>query len=165
VFTNATLVREEHIELFRKYPPRDIEVTVYGASPETYERVTRRPGSFAAFSSGLNRLLESGVKVRLKAMALRSNFHELQAIAAFCRARTKDFSGSIRNCICGSTGMSGATRRSGGTPDARGDRRPGKPTKSGSPPCETVRHVDPGGVRPCGLRPSLHCGRGPAVSA
>jgi radical SAM protein with 4Fe4S-binding SPASM domain len=91
VFTNATLVRDEHIDLFRKYPPRDIEVTVYGASPETYERVTRRPGSFAAFLSGLDRLLESGVKVRLKAMALRSNYHELPAIAAFCRARTKDF--------------------------------------------------------------------------
>ena len=91
VFTNATLVRDEHITLFRKYPPRDIEVTVYGASPETYERVTRRPGSFAAFLSGLNRLLESGVKVRLKAMALRSNFHELPAITAFCRARTKDY--------------------------------------------------------------------------
>ena len=91
VFTNATLVRDEHIDMFRKYPPRDIEVTVYGASPETYERVTRRPGSFAAFTNGLNRLLESGVKVRLKAMALRSNFHELPAIAAFCRERTKDF--------------------------------------------------------------------------
>jgi radical SAM protein with 4Fe4S-binding SPASM domain len=91
VFTNATLVREEHIELFRRYPPRDIEVTVYGATPETYERVTRRPGSFAAFTDGLDRLMESGVKVRLKAMALRSNFHELPAISAFCRARTKDY--------------------------------------------------------------------------
>jgi radical SAM protein with 4Fe4S-binding SPASM domain len=91
VFTNATLIREEHIGLFRRYPPRDIEVTVYGATPETYERVTRRPGSFAAFTDGLNRLMESGVKVRLKAMALRSNFHELAAISAFCRARTKDY--------------------------------------------------------------------------
>ena len=91
VFTNATLVRNEHIALFTKYPPRDIEVTVYGASPETYERVTRRSGSFGAFLSGLNRLMDSGVKVRLKAMALRSNFHELPAIAAFCRARTKDY--------------------------------------------------------------------------
>ena len=91
VFTNATLLRDEHIELFRKYPPRDIEVTVYGASQETYERVTGRPGSFAAFTNGLNRLLENGVKVRLKAMAIRSNFKELPAIAAFCRARTKDY--------------------------------------------------------------------------
>jgi radical SAM protein with 4Fe4S-binding SPASM domain len=91
VFTNAVLLREEHIELFRKYPPRDIEITVYGASQETYERVTRRPGSFAAFTNGLNRLMQSGVKIRMKAMAIRTNLHELPAIAAFCRARTKDY--------------------------------------------------------------------------
>ncbi|MEW5817734.1 MAG: radical SAM protein [Spirochaetota bacterium] len=91
VFTNATLLRGEHMALFKKYPPRDIEITVYGASSETYERVTRCPGSFAAFTNGLERLLENGVKVRLKTMAVRSNFHELPAIAAFCRARTKDY--------------------------------------------------------------------------
>ncbi|MEI7451127.1 MAG: radical SAM protein, partial [Desulfomonile sp.] len=27
VFTNATLLQEDHIALFKKYPPRDIEVT------------------------------------------------------------------------------------------------------------------------------------------
>ena len=47
-------------ELFTKYPPRDLEVTVYGVTPETYERVTRRPGSFAAFRRGLDLLLQGG---------------------------------------------------------------------------------------------------------
>jgi radical SAM protein with 4Fe4S-binding SPASM domain len=91
IFTNATLIDDEHIALFKRYPPRDIEVTVYGAAAETYERVTRRPGSFAAFTNGLNRLLESGVRVRLKAMALRSNVHELAEISRFCRNHTKDY--------------------------------------------------------------------------
>jgi radical SAM protein with 4Fe4S-binding SPASM domain len=91
LFTNATLIRDEHIALFKKYPPRDIEITVYGATSESYERVTGRSGSFAAFTNGLNRLLDAGVKVRLKAMAIRSNFHELPAIAAFCRAHSKDY--------------------------------------------------------------------------
>ena len=91
VFTNATLITEEHISLFKKYPPRDIEVTVYGVTRDTYEAVTRRPGSFNRFMRGLNRLLESGVRVRLKAMAIQSNLHEQAAIAEFCRARTKDF--------------------------------------------------------------------------
>jgi radical SAM protein with 4Fe4S-binding SPASM domain len=91
VFTNACLVTAEHVDLFRRYPPRDIEVSVYGATRETYERVTRRPGSFDAFTRGLDLLLESGVKVRLKAMALRANVHELPAMSAFCRARTKDY--------------------------------------------------------------------------
>lgn len=91
VFTNATLVRDSHIALFKKYPPRDIEVSVYGVTRETYEAVTRVPGSFAAFTRGLSLLLESGVKIRLKAMALRSNVHELPEIARFCRERTKDY--------------------------------------------------------------------------
>lgn len=91
VFTNACLITEKHIKLFRDYPPRGIEITVYGATEETYERVTRMPGSYAAFSRGLNQLLEGGINIDLKTMALRSNVHELPAIARFCRERTKDF--------------------------------------------------------------------------
>jgi radical SAM protein with 4Fe4S-binding SPASM domain len=91
VFTNACLVTEDHVALFKKYPPRDIEVTVYGITKETYEKVTRRPGSYAGFQHGLGLLLDGGIKVRLKAMALRSNVNELNAIAAFCRKYTKDY--------------------------------------------------------------------------
>lgn len=91
IFTNACLVNEEHIRLFKQYPPRDVEVTVYGVSESTYEKVTRKPGSYAAFRHGLALLLDNGIKVRLKAMAFRSNIHELPAIAEFCRAHTKDF--------------------------------------------------------------------------
>jgi radical SAM protein with 4Fe4S-binding SPASM domain len=91
VFTNACLVREEHVALFREHPPRDVEVTVYGATEATYERVTRRPGSYRAFRRGVELLLEGGVKVRFKAVALRSNVDELPEIARFCRERTRDY--------------------------------------------------------------------------
>jgi radical SAM protein with 4Fe4S-binding SPASM domain len=91
VFTAATLVNQSHIQLFRHYPPRTIEVTVYGTTQQTYEKVTRCPGSFQHFERGLNMLLKSGIKVRLKAMALRSNLHEMDAIATFCRQHTCDF--------------------------------------------------------------------------
>jgi radical SAM protein with 4Fe4S-binding SPASM domain len=91
VFTNATLIGEKHIALFRKYPPRDIEVTVYGVTEHTYERVTGRPGSFRAFLRGFHLLVEGGVNLRLKAMAMQSNAHELPEIAAFCRRYTKDY--------------------------------------------------------------------------
>lgn len=91
IFTNATLVRDVHVRLFKQYPPRDIEVTVYGIRKGTYERVTRTPGSYAAFMEGLDRLTLGGIPVRLKAMALRSNLGELPEIARFCRERTKDY--------------------------------------------------------------------------
>jgi radical SAM protein with 4Fe4S-binding SPASM domain len=91
LFTNACLVAPEHVRFLQDYPPRDLEISVYGVTRETYERVTRRPGSYAAFRRGLDLLLEAGIPVRLKAMALRSNVHELPEIAAFCRTRTKDY--------------------------------------------------------------------------
>lgn len=91
VFTNATLINEELIALFKKYPPRDIEVTVYGVTQKTWEAVTRRTGSFEKFMNGLESLVAEGTRIRLKTMALQSNLHEQEEIAAFCRARTKDY--------------------------------------------------------------------------
>ncbi len=38
-----------------------------------------------------NILQDAGVRVRLKAMALKGNMHEMDQIAEFCRTRTKDY--------------------------------------------------------------------------
>ncbi len=91
VYTNATLINKKHVGLFQKYPPRDIEVTVYSLTREIYEAITRCPGSFKRFMDGMNMLQQSGVCIRLKAMAIQSNLHEQQAISEFCRAYTKDY--------------------------------------------------------------------------
>ncbi|MFA5114475.1 MAG: radical SAM protein [Candidatus Omnitrophota bacterium] len=91
VFTNANLITKRHVNIFKRYPPRDIEVTVYGVTKETYEKITRVSGSFNAFMNGVKLLLDNGIKVRFKAMALRSNLHEFSQIARFCRKYTKDY--------------------------------------------------------------------------
>ncbi|MDZ7722027.1 MAG: radical SAM protein [candidate division KSB1 bacterium] len=91
LFTNAGLITKEHINVFKEYPPYAIEVTIYGATRETFEKVTRKPGSFERFRHGLNLLVEHKIPVRLKAMALQSNVHEMQEIAKFARQYTADF--------------------------------------------------------------------------
>lgn len=90
VFTNATLIEGAHVRLFKTYPPRTLEVSVYGVSRDIYEGVTRRKGSFKAFSRGLDLLEKAGQAVTLKAMALRSNFRQMPQIAAFCRERSRE---------------------------------------------------------------------------
>ena len=90
VFTNAALLGPAHINLFKQYPPRELEVSVYGVTQNTYERVTRTPGSYDAFRRGLDLLFANQIKIRLKAMALRSNLHEMADIARFCRKHTRD---------------------------------------------------------------------------
>lgn len=91
LYTNATLINDDHIDLFKRFPPREIEITVYGVTPDTYGKVTNRPANFKAFQLGLNQLLNNNISVRLKTMVMRSNIHEFSEIAAFCRQYTKDY--------------------------------------------------------------------------
>lgn len=90
VLTNATLITPDRVRLFRTHPPRHLEVSVYGITRETYEAVTRQPGSHASFFRGVNLLLDAGIGVTLKTMVLRSNVHEFARIATFCRKRSRD---------------------------------------------------------------------------
>src|SRR5512138_2924073 len=89
ICTNAARVTDELVHFLRKFPPRFVEVPIFGASRETFERVTRVPGSFPAFKKGLDRLLRGRITVRLRIMALRSNKHEIPAMADFGRAFAK----------------------------------------------------------------------------
>jgi MoaA/NifB/PqqE/SkfB family radical SAM enzyme len=46
IFTNGTLVTERIADLFAEHRPEKIEISLYGMTRETYDRVTRVPGSF-----------------------------------------------------------------------------------------------------------------------
>ena len=80
VFCDGVLVSERIVELFRELPPSLIEVSIYGATAETYERITRVPGSFPKFLAGLARLREAGLKVGLKSVLMTLNQHEMLAM-------------------------------------------------------------------------------------
>ncbi len=85
VFTNGTLITQKHIDLFKKYPPRDLEITVYGITAKTYAAVTRKPDLFPAFIGGVNLLLKNKIRINLKNVTIKANLGEFQEIATFCR--------------------------------------------------------------------------------
>ncbi len=76
VFTNGTLITEKEEELFDAFPPRTVEVSLYGATALTYEKITGVPGSFEKCLSGIRRLLDREVPVRLKTVLMTHNNHE-----------------------------------------------------------------------------------------
>lgn len=80
LFTNATLIDEETADFLAEWPPRRIEVTVYGHTQETYERVTGVRGSFQRFRRGVELLLSRRLPLALKTVVMRSNRHEFEAI-------------------------------------------------------------------------------------
>ena len=91
VFTNATLITDSVLDLFDRYPPLCVEVTLYGATRETYERITRVPGSFDRCLAGIERLRERGVRLKLKTMVMTWNEHEVEAMRSYAQSLGASF--------------------------------------------------------------------------
>ncbi len=83
VFTNGTLLNESHIQLFKEMPPRGVEITLYGGTEDTFDRVAGVTGAYAACHRGIQLLVDGKVPFRLKAMLLTLNQHELGLMQAF----------------------------------------------------------------------------------
>jgi radical SAM protein with 4Fe4S-binding SPASM domain len=83
LFTNGTTITPAIADHLAEYPPQSIEITLYGITDETYERITRVPGSHARCLQGIELLLSRGLSVVLKAVVLTLNKHEIPAMKAF----------------------------------------------------------------------------------
>src|SRR5438093_757522 len=82
LLTNATLITPERADRIQALRPHQVEISIYGATQETYERVTRIPGSFQAFLTGVRLLRERTVPLLIKMPVMTLNHHEvLQAKA------------------------------------------------------------------------------------
>jgi MoaA/NifB/PqqE/SkfB family radical SAM enzyme len=86
LFTNARLITPHLADLFARIPPKvEIEITVYGMRAESYDAVTRVPGSFAQFWRGVNLLLERNVPFIVKQSLLPPNAHEIDEFEAWAK--------------------------------------------------------------------------------
>jgi radical SAM protein with 4Fe4S-binding SPASM domain len=83
LFTNGILINEKIADYLREYPPFEIEITLYGRTPETYEKLTQLPGSFDRCMRGIRLLLDRGLPLKLKTVATSVNRHEILGMKAF----------------------------------------------------------------------------------
>ncbi len=83
LFTNGTLITEKLANHLQEYSPYLVEITLYGVTRETHERVTRVPGSFKQSLRGIHRLLERGIPLNLKTMVMTINRHEIRDLEKF----------------------------------------------------------------------------------
>lgn len=91
VFTNATRITPEIARMFAEWRPFGIEVSLYGATRETYEKVTGIEGSYDRCLEGIRMLIEHGVPPALKTMAIRENVHELDQMHELARSMDLHF--------------------------------------------------------------------------
>jgi len=91
LFTNGTLLTPEKVDFLADLPPHNTEITLYGATQETYERVTGIKGSFARCMQGIDLLMSRGIYLKLKAMAMTLTVVDIPAMQAFAQSLGVEF--------------------------------------------------------------------------
>ena len=77
IFTNARKITSEIAKLLSEIPPLGkIEVSVYGMRRESYEKISRVPGSYKEFRSGIDLLLKYNIPFIVKGILLPDNLVE-----------------------------------------------------------------------------------------
>ena len=80
LFTNGTLIDEETADKIKGNGFWKIEMSIYGGTAKTHDRITQRKGSFEKTLSAVNLLRERDMDVTLKTPLLNLNIHEYHMI-------------------------------------------------------------------------------------
>ena len=91
IFTNGTLITPRIADYLADWRPFSVEISLYGRTQETYERITGVPGSYKRCMQGIDLLLERGIPLKLKTMLITLNKHELWDIKAYAESLGVDF--------------------------------------------------------------------------
>src|SRR5258708_3457502 len=83
LFTNGTLITERIADHLAAWRPFAIEITLYGLTQPTYERLTGIPGSYEKCLRGIRVLLDRGLPLALKTVAVSTNRHEIPEMQRF----------------------------------------------------------------------------------
>lgn len=78
----SQLSKPRILECLTRYRPYRLTLSVYGATAESYEGLTRSRGAFGRFTRGLDAAREAGLPVRLNIIVADRNAHELDAMRA-----------------------------------------------------------------------------------
>lgn len=83
VFTNGLIFGEEYLEHFSSKRPFNIEITLNGITPRTYESITGIKGSFALVMRTIKYIKERDLPLVLKTNGLKENKDEILKIKKF----------------------------------------------------------------------------------
>lgn len=83
VNTNATLITQETVRWLREAPPVRLNITLYGASNETYARLCGNPEGFTQATRAIRLLKDAGIGVKLSCSLTPYNCADLEEMFAF----------------------------------------------------------------------------------
>lgn len=85
LYTNATMVTDQVMEVLRKYPPHKIGVTMYGASNDTYRKMCGCENGYDRFLEGIRKLSSLPSVFDIRTTIIKDNLDDLQEMKEFVK--------------------------------------------------------------------------------
>ena len=85
VNTNATYLSDEIKEIWQKYPPAQVNVTIYGVSRDDYDNLCQNPDAFDKVQENLSWLKKEGILVHLNTTIVPTNYPKWTQIEEFAK--------------------------------------------------------------------------------
>lgn len=82
VKTNAFAINQKHIDLFLKYPPKEISVTVYGSNEDVYQNVTGI-SAFHIVSQNIIKLASLGLPIKVSLTPCKYSVDDIPNIVTY----------------------------------------------------------------------------------
>lgn len=78
--TNGTMLNRDTVQWLAENPPRKLNITLYGSSDKTYERLCGNPKGFTQVMTALELCQEYGIAVKINYTVTKENVEDLQSI-------------------------------------------------------------------------------------
>ncbi len=85
--TNGSLIDEAAIRRFQQRPPQKVNITLYGASDDTYRRLCGIGGVFSKVDGAIRGLMDAGIQVKLNCSLTPENAQDLDWIVDYAAQR------------------------------------------------------------------------------
>lgn len=95
LYTNATLMTPDLYRLFAEYPPTSTAVTLYGARPQTYEKICGNADAFRQAIQGLEMFADIPTALEVRSTFITDNMDELDELRSLANRYTKRFAVNI----------------------------------------------------------------------
>ncbi|MBR5322834.1 MAG: radical SAM protein [Clostridia bacterium] len=83
--SNGTLIDETVISWLKNCPPMRINISIYGASDDTYAKLCNNPRGFTQVTNAIRLLKEAGISVKLNCSLTPDNADELPLIVEYAK--------------------------------------------------------------------------------
>ena len=85
--TNGSLIDEKAIARFRAKPPQRINITLYGASDKTYQKLCGIGGVYTKVDRAIRDLMDAGITVKLNCSLTPDNSEDIDRIVDYAKER------------------------------------------------------------------------------